>query len=122
VDDGEPIDDLDEEPSVEEVNLELERGANEQPVLSSTHVDRIIRAQRTVSLVVIIGGLIIATGGIVLLLLGVSGQVDWNFAGVGINSKLQTGAVGLAVALIGAIIVIAGSRQFRLKISERLRE
>lgn len=50
-------------------------------------------------------GLIIIVLGVLLLLLGISGMVDFEIANGETKAKLSTGAVGAVVALIGLAVI-----------------
>ncbi|HEV7427868.1 MAG TPA: hypothetical protein VGQ46_16045 [Thermoanaerobaculia bacterium] len=53
---------------------------------------------------IIIGALFLV-GGVVTLLLGVSGSIEWVLKGGGIESKLSNAAPGVFIALLGAIVL-----------------
>jgi hypothetical protein len=49
-------------------------------------------------------GSIISLCGVVLIILGYSGNVTWKIAGEGISSSVQTGSLGIVVLIAGVII------------------
>jgi hypothetical protein len=58
----------------------------------------------------VIGGVIILCG-VALIILGVSGTVTWEITGGGISTKLQTGVVGVVIAVIGLLVVFFSRQQ-----------
>ena len=64
-----------------------------------------LRAATRVALAGLIVGLIIVLAGVVVILLGVSGQVSWTLTGAWGSSRLQTGAVGVVIVVIGLLVI-----------------
>lgn len=80
-------------------------------------LDRIVKAESTKMLAGLVAGLVVIGLGVALLILGVAGQVDFEFTKDDTNAKLSTAAVGVVVALIGlAIIWIT---RFKLVVGKR---
>jgi hypothetical protein len=69
-----------------------------------------IKSAEKIALRGMLFGFLVIAAGIVLILLGASGSVTLEFSSGDINSKLQTGVVGVVIALIG-LGVIYFSRQ-----------
>jgi hypothetical protein len=91
-----------EQPQVEEVTL--------PPGVSNEVWMEAIRASKTIAVIGMCVGCVVILAGIVLILLGVSGAVTLEISTGNIDSKLQTGVVGVVIALIG-LGVIYFSRQ-----------
>jgi hypothetical protein len=68
-------------------------------------VDRAIRSTQLIALIGLLVGSIIILAGIVLLLLGLTSNVELTVAGEGVSAKVQTASVGVVVALIGLAVV-----------------
>jgi len=88
-------------------------GANGESQVEETHlppgtsegtIRHAINWEHITYLIVVVLGVLIIVLGVVLILLGFSGSVTWNITSSGINSKLQTGSLGIVIAVIGFLI------------------
>jgi hypothetical protein len=51
-------------------------------------------------------GLLLCVAGVVLIVLGYSGSVDWKLADAGFSDSIQTGSLGIVVLVAGVLLVI----------------
>lgn len=112
-DEGEILDgDRASVPTVEEVTIDPKG-------LTDALLKQIVDAESKKMIAGLIGGLIVIGAGVVLLILGVSGEVDFELTNGERNAKLSTAAVGVVVALIG--IGVIWITRFKLVVGKQQR-
>ncbi len=82
--------------------------------------ERIVRTHKTGSIVGIIIGGLIAFLGIFLLLFGLTGSIDWFVNVGGISSKLINASPGIAIVVVGMIILIRYKPRIRFEYEIRI--
>ncbi len=65
-----------------------------------------IREEFRYHTIVLIGALIIVLLGVILLLMGVTGSIDWHLNVSGVDSALTNAAPGVVAIVLGGIVVI----------------
>jgi hypothetical protein len=53
-----------------------------------------------------ITGLLLCVAGVVLIVLGYTGSVNWKLTDAGISDSIQTGSLGIVVLVAGAVVSI----------------
>jgi hypothetical protein len=88
---------LDEEPILEEVTLPKDT----PPEIAK----KAINADKTATSGGRVIGAILCLAGVVLVILGYSGNVTWKIVGGGISSSVQTGSLGIIILIAGVIVL-----------------
>ena len=77
--------------------------------------ERILKAEEKKTTIGLIIGLICIVAGIILILLGVDGSIDWTLKGMGLESNLAKASPGVVLAVIGLIIIWVTRFSFKIK-------
>lgn len=72
---------------------------------SQENIEKALQQQARYSRAGLVVGFIVIGLGVVLLLLGVAGEVEINFGNESWNGALTTGAVGVVIALVGLGVI-----------------
>jgi hypothetical protein len=90
------------DPDADDVTLEqLTLTPDTPPELAAA----LAKHQFIVALVSVILGTIVIIFGAVMCILGFAGTVSWKITGLGLSSNVQTGTLGIIIALIGLLII-----------------